>query len=136
MFLHVSVILSTGRVPARRRGACSWGIWSWGVPASVRGVSSWGGSALGGLVWGVPPPGDACSGGVSAPGGGSGWGVPAPGGGAFPGGLVLGGCLVKTPHGYWCGRYASYWNAFFLFFGLVSTFTILVRQVILQGFYM
>ena len=31
------------------------------------------------------------------------------------GGLLQGGCLVETPGGYCCGRYASYWNAFFVF---------------------
>ena len=107
-------------------GACSRG-----------GVCSGRGCLLQGV--GVPAPGgggclllgvSAVSGGCLSPGWGRGvcsWGgVPAPGGvccqrgvfvsGVGSGGLLLGGvCLVETPHGYCCGRYASYWNAFLLF---------------------
>ena len=61
-----------------------------------------GGSALGGCL--VP--------GGSAPGGCLVLGGSTPGVCAWSrGGVVPGG---DTPHGYCCGRYASYWNAFLL----------------------
>ena len=104
MFLHVSVILSTGG------GVCSWG-----------GVCSRGG---------------ACSWRVSAPGGCLRWGCLLRGGGGVSapcfyyivqcvhcqtspgGGLVSQHALRQTPpgrDGYCCGRYASYWNAVWLY---------------------
>ena len=52
--------------------------------------------------------GGACSRGVPAWGGACSRGVWSHGGGCS------GGCLVETPNGYCCGRYASYWNAFLL----------------------
>ena len=88
------------------------------------------------MLLGVSAPGVPAPGGVPARGMPAPWGVPAPGGvpaprGACSGGclvpegvsalggcLLLGGvcsrgvCLMETPHGYCCGRYASYWNAF------------------------
>ena len=41
--------------------------------------------------------------------------VPAPGGGLVPGGLLPGGAWWRPPpNSHYCGRYASYWNAFLL----------------------
>ena len=95
--MFTGVCLSTGGVPGPG-GVCSGA----GVPA-LEGV-------------GVPAP----DGRVSAPGGNC-----SRGGCLVPGGVCLlpgrcllegvpapGGCLVETPHGYCCGQYASYWNAF------------------------
>ena len=86
MFLHLSVSHSVhGEGPGRG------GAWL-------------GGSAPGGcLVQGVPGLGDAWSGGCLVSGGG----VPG------PGGCLVRGGVETPPDGYCCGRYASYWNAFF-----------------------
>ena len=68
--------------------------------------------------WCLLPEGGACSGGgcLLLPGGrrSSPREVPAPWGGRVPA-LVRGGvfCCMPPPDGYCCGRYASYWNAFF-----------------------
>ena len=75
-----------------------------------RSVSTGGGagcvSAPGGcLVWGVPVPGGVSSRGSLVWGASGPRGVSAPGG---PGG--------DPPDGYCCGRYASYLNAFLLWF--------------------
>ena len=95
-----------GGVPVPRGpalgGACS----RWGVPAL--GVWSGGGACSGGcLLWGVWSGGCRLQVGLV-------WGVPAPRGVyLLLGGSGPGGCLVDPPsHGYCCGRYASYWNAF------------------------
>ena len=48
-------------------------------------------------------------GGMPAPGGVSALGVPAPG--RVPGG--------DPPDGYFCGRYAFYWNAFLFYLSLI-----------------
>ena len=61
---------------------------------------------------GVPGPGDGWSGGCLLPGGTCSRGVPAPEECLHPGG----GGGVPGPDGYFCRRYASYWNAFLLMF--------------------
>ena len=131
MFLHVSVILSTGGVPAL------------GVAWSGRV------SALGGcLLWEVSAPGGAWPGGVPAPGGRAGvpdLGVSARGVSVLVGvcsrrGVCSRECLLSgvvsqhalrqtplgpdTPRSSACGeirstsgRYASYWNAILLCIG-------------------
>ena len=97
MFLHVSVILLTGGVPAPILGGYFFrggGIFFGGVPAPI-------------FFWG-----GACS---NFLGGGIFWGVPAPN---FRGGIFFGGAPIfgiRSPF----GRYASYWNAF-LFLILIS----------------
>ena len=91
MFLHVSVILSTG---------LGWGVCSWGC-------------LLGG-------------GGVPAQGVGEG------------GGLVSQHALRQTPpgrDGYCCGRYASYWNAFFFinFYLFTISFQPFQRNIVIPS---
>ena len=55
--------------------------------------------------------------GVPGPGGGAwSWGVPGPRGVPSLRGTGSGGPGGDPPDGYCCGRYASYWNAFLLFF--------------------
>ena len=56
-----------------------------------------------GKFWAEQALGGACSGGCA-------WfqGVPA------PGGCMVEGTWWRPPHGYCCGQYASYWNAFLL----------------------
>ena len=113
MFLHVSVILSTGWgvVVSQHALQVSRPTPRGEVEGSGRGRGSPGPHPrrkLRGLAWGV----------VSRP---------IPGGGLLQGGLLLGGCLLpggcvcsqggvwRPPcDGYCCGRYASYWNAFLL----------------------
>ena len=77
-----------------------------GVPScSQGGVCSWGGAWSQGVC--------SCGGGCLLWEGVCSWGVCSRGG---PGGcLPPGGCLVETPDGHCCGRYASYWNAFLFF---------------------
>ena len=75
-------------------------------------------------------------------------GVPGPGGSAPRGCLVSGGCLVlgvgglvsqhalrQTPspgrNSHWCGRYASYWNAFLFCFGDLLKFIVVINSVML-----
>ena len=112
MFLHVSVILPTGggcypSMPCRFPGPHPWeklrGMWPGGSPGPQPRVKLRGDLARGGLQahtqgwsWGGSGRGGTCF------GGGLLGGVPAPGRG------------VETPRAdYCCGRYASYWNAFF-----------------------
>ena len=108
MFLHVSVILSTGvgspgPYPGRRLGGLARGV-SRPIP---RGEVE--GSGRGGLQ-------------AHTQGGGWGSGWRSLG----PGGCVSQHALRQTlspADGYCCGRYASYWNAFFLWIwvGAIST---------------
>ena len=149
MFLHVSVILSTGGggIPACIAGgilACLAGLWGWGYPSmpcrspaqhpmgKLRGLA-WGGlqahtwGGVKGLAWG----------GVSRPtpkgeveGSGQGVSRPTPGGVSRPTpkglpGPHLGGypsmhwSRHPPPDGYCCRWYASHWNAFLLLLDLL-----------------
>ena len=79
-----------------------------GIPTCIAGgilaCLAAGGCLLpGGLLWGVPAPGEGVYSGGSAPGGY-----------ALGGICSRGGWWRPPPDGYCCGRYASHWNAFLL----------------------
>ena len=106
MFLHVCVILFTGgAIPACIAG---------GIPACLA-AGLQGGAISACIAGGIP----AClAAGLR--------GVPALGGACSQGGLLRGGSAPgevlggdHTRHGYCCGQYASYWNAFLLLMALL-----------------
>ena len=132
MFLHVSVILSTWRVsrprPKVEVGGSEWGGVSNATPGGWEVGGVWPGGVSG------PIPGGVSGQGVSRPTPGGSRPTPRGGPGPHPGEVqargVQGGCIPACteadppPHpaadSYYCGQYASYWNAFlFLLFWLI-----------------
>ena len=105
LFLHESVILSTGVCAWSRGGGAWFGGSGAGRGSGPGGVSSWGGSPgpqprgkLRGIWFRPTPKGEVEGDLVQALTRGGSWGE-----------------WLGLPAGYCCGRYASYWNAFLLF---------------------